>query len=216
MTPRGRAPATGSTRSTGPAGSTGSTGRGVAAAVGVVVVAAGVGFGLARALPSRAAVTSWAGERALPDLSDVDAALRAAAAEAGIDADLLRGLVAAESSGNRKARSVDGAVGLTQLLPTTAAEQARPLGLDPANLDLEDPATNLRLGARYLKVLLRVFDGEEPFAVAAYNAGPEPVKRWRLRAPDASSAEVIRREAYAETRTHVERVLRYRDAFKAR
>jgi len=188
----------------------------VAVAVGVVGAAAGVGYLLAGAFPSRAEVTAWAEQRALPDLAAVDAPLRAAAAEAGLDADLLRGLVAAESSGDRKARSAAGAVGLTQLLPSTAAEQAKPLGLDPATMDLEDPATNLRLGARYLRWLLKTFDGEEAFAIAAYNAGAEPVKRWRLRAPDAPAAEVIRREAYAETRTHVDRVLRYRDAFKAR
>ncbi|MFO0934720.1 MAG: lytic transglycosylase domain-containing protein [Planctomycetota bacterium] len=182
----------------------------------VVVVAAGLGFLLARALPTRAEVASWAEGRSLPDLSAIDAPLRAAATEAGVDADLLRGLVAAESSGDPKARSGAGAVGLTQLLPSTAAEQAVPLGLDPARLDLEDPATNLRLGARYLRRLLAQFDGEEAFAIAAYNAGAEPVKRWRMRAPDAPAAEVIRREAYPETRNHVDRVLRYRDAFRGR
>jgi soluble lytic murein transglycosylase-like protein len=181
----------------------------------VVLAAAGPSF-LARVLPTRAEVASWAEGRSLPDLSAVDAPLRAAAAEAGIDPDLLRGLVAAESSGDPKARSGAGAVGLTQLLPSTAAEQAVPLGLDPARLDLEDPATNLRLGARYLRRLLAQFDGEEAFAIAAYNAGAEPVKRWRMRAPDASAAEVIRREAYAETRNHVDRVLRYRDGFRGR
>ncbi len=187
----------------------------VALAVGVVGAAAAAGYVLAGALPNRADVAAWAETRALPDLSAFDAPLRAAAAEAGLDADLLRGLVAAESSGQRKARSAAGAVGLTQLLPSTAAEQAKPLGLDPATMDLEDPATNLRLGARYLRGLLKAFDGEEAFAIAAYNAGAEPVKRWRLRAPDAPAAEVIRREAYAETRTHVDRVLRYRAAFRA-
>lgn len=185
--------------------------RGVVAAV----LAALVGFLLARGLPSRSDLASWAGGRPLPDLSAVDAPLRAAAAEAGVDADLLRGLVAAESSGDPRARSPDGAVGLLQLLPSTAADMARPLGLDPATVDLEDPATNLRLGARFLRRLLGMFDGDEVFAVAAYNAGPEPVKRWRHRAADAPSAEVVRREGYPETRTHVERVLRYRDGFRA-
>lgn len=189
--------------------------RGLVPAV-VVLAAAGLGFLLARVLPTRAEVASWAEGRSLPDLSAVDAPLRAAAAEAGVDPDLLRGLVAAESSGDPKARSAAGAVGLTQLLPSTAAEQAVPLGLDPARLDLEDPATNLRLGARFLRRLLAQFDGEEAFAIAAYNAGAEPVKRWRMRAPDASAAEVIRREAYAETRNHVDRVLRYRDGFRGR
>jgi soluble lytic murein transglycosylase len=101
-------------------------------------------------------------------------------------------------------------------MPSTAAEQARRLGLDPARVDLEDPGTNLRLGAAYLSRLLGQFEGEERFALAAYNAGPENVKRWRLRAPDASPEEVLRREAFAETRAHGARALRFRDAYAGR
>jgi soluble lytic murein transglycosylase len=178
-----------------------------------VVAAAAAGFAIARLLPSRAQVAAWATAGRSPDLAAVDGAIVAAARESALDVNLLRGLVAAESSGNPRAKSGAGAVGLMQLLPTTAGDQARALGLDPAAVDLEDPRTNARLGARYVKVLLAMFDGDEVFAIAAYNAGPEPVKRWRLRAPDAASRDVVAREGYPETRVHVDRVLRYRDAY---
>ena len=186
-------------------------------AVAVLALAlAAVGFAAARALPSRDALVSWATGGRPPDLGALAAAIDAAAAEGRVDPALLRGVVAAESGGRATARSGAGAVGLTQLLPSTAAEVARAAGLDPATVDLEDPATNLRLGARYLRRMLDLFGGDEALALAAYNAGPEPTKRWRLRAVDASGAEVVRREAYAETRTHVERTLRFRDAYRAR
>lgn len=184
------------------------------AAAVVALALAAVGFAAARAFPTRGELAAWSASGRPPDLSALDAPLEAAAAEAGVDPALLRALVAAESSGRPRARSAAGAVGLTQLMPATAAEVARAAGLDPASIDLEDPATNLRLGARYLRRMLDLFGGEEAFAVAAYNAGPEPVKRWRLRAVDAPALEVVRREGYAETRAHVERTLRWRAAYR--
>lgn len=145
---------------------------------------------------------------ALPDLSAVDDALVRAARAASLDPDLLRALVAAESSGRIDARSGAGALGLTQLLPSTAREQAERLGLPPpgeAQL-LSDPALNLRLGAAYLAWLLERFDGEEAFALAAYNAGRTSVLRWRSRAVDADAPGVVRREGYAATVAYVDRV----------
>lgn len=155
---------------------------------------------------------------ALPDLSAWDAPLEAAAREAGVDPHLLRGLVASESSGRADARSGAGALGLTQLMLPTAAEAARRLGLPPpdeAQL-LGDPALNLRLGAGYLAQLLTRFERSEAFALAAYNAGPSRVLRWRLQAVDADPLTVIRREAFPATRAYVERVLALRARYAAR
>lgn len=188
--------------------------RSAALAVVPVLVAALVGFAVGRTLPrSRAEAAALLDGRA-PDLSAVDAALLAAAREAGVDPDLLRGLAGAESGGDPGARSGAGAVGLLQLLPETAAEQARALGLDPRRIDLADAPTNARLGARYLRRLLDQFDGQIPFALAAYNAGPTNVLRWRMRALDADVGEVVRREGFPETRHHVARTLRFRDLYR--
>lgn len=106
--------------------------------------------------------------------------IRAAADEAGIDAYLLAGLVATESSGRPRARSSVGALGLTQLRPDTAAEQAGLMKLPPPSESalLEDPALNLRLGAGYLARLIKRQGGSIPQALMAYNTGPTRFNRW--------------------------------------
>jgi soluble lytic murein transglycosylase len=157
------------------------------------------------------------GRASAPDLSAYDADIERVAKEFRLDPNLLRGMVAAESGGDPKARSAAGARGLLQLRPATAREQAGRLGLAwPGDDALDDPATNLRLGGAYLASLLERFDGLEPFAVAAYNAGPENVKRWRLRAADASAREVVLREGFEETRRHLLRVEHFREVYRRR
>jgi len=115
------------------------------------------------------------------------AQIEAAATEAGVDPRLLAALTWAESGFNAGARSGAGAIGLTQLMPGTAAG----LGVDPV-----DPAQNLRGGARYLRTQLDRF-GSVDLALAAYNAGPGRV---------AQAGGVPR---IAETQAYVPRVLSY-------
>lgn len=177
------------------------------------VLCAGLAFGAAWLL-------GRAHGAAPPDLCRHAGAIARAAAQARarpLDPHLLAALVAAESGGDPAAESRAGAVGLCQLLPATAAEVAAALGLPaPDAAALKDPALNLRLGAEHLARLLVAFDGEEAFAVAAYNAGATPVRRWRERAPHLGAREVIRREGYEETRRHVEKVLAWRVAYAGR
>jgi soluble lytic murein transglycosylase len=147
-----------------------------------------------------------------PDLDALASKIDRAAAESRVDPALLRALVATESGGDPHARSGAGAVGLLQLMPDAAAEAAKALGIARPP-DLEDPATNLRLGARHLAGLLDTFGGDVALALAAYNAGHVPVLRWRLRAPDVDGRSVVLREGYAQTRGHVVRALRFLDAY---
>ncbi len=96
------------------------------------------------------------------------AAIAAAAERHGLDPKLLRALVAVESAHRPEAQSPAGALGLTQLMPATAAE----LGVaDPL-----DPDANLQGGAQYLARQLVRF-GDLRLALAAYNSGPERVGR---------------------------------------
>ena len=106
---------------------------------------------------------------------------RAAARKHRIPEDLFLRLVQQESGWNPRARSVKGAMGLAQLMPQTA----RSLGVNP-----NDPAQNLEGGARYLR---RQFDkyGDWRLALAAYNAGPGAVDRYKGIPP------------YKETRNYV-------------
>jgi soluble lytic murein transglycosylase-like protein len=110
---------------------------------------------------------------------------------------LLRSVIYVESSGDAGALSPKGAQGLMQLMPETA----RRLGVT----DPFDPRQNVLGGARYLRFLLDVFEGDAALALAAYNAGENAVVRYRGIPP------------YAETRQYLSRVAsRYQLELEAR
>ncbi len=118
-----------------------------------------------------------------------------------------------ESQFSQNAISHSGARGLMQLMPSTAAEQARKLGLPASATALsDDPAYNLTLGSAYFTRLLNGFHGSYPLAVAAYNAGPGNVAHWLHERGDPRSGgidwvEWIERIPVAETRGYVAHVL---------
>ncbi len=100
------------------------------------------------------------------------AAARAAALAEGVDPGLFEQLVGAESTWNPMARSAAGAMGLTGLMPGTAAA----MGVR----DPYDVQQNLRGGAKYLKQQLDMFGGNTAQALAAYNTGPGNVMRGNI------------------------------------
>jgi len=108
---------------------------------------------------------------------------RTAARRYGIPEDLYLRLVQQESGWNVAAVSSKGAVGLAQLLPTTATS----LGVDP-----HDPGQNLDGGARYLRDQFDRF-GSWQLALAAYNAGPEAVAEYDGVPPFAETESYVRR-----------------------
>ena len=181
------------------------TRRGLAAVV-VALAAFAVGYAAGRARTT-----------VVPDLSRYDALIEQQAQAFELDPPLLFALVAAESGGNPEAVSSAGAIGLCQLMPATAAEEAGRLKIDGyAPERLTEPALNVRLGASYLRRQLVRFEGDTVFALAAYNAGGTNVRRWQRRAPDVSSKEAVQREGFSETRHYVTRVLQMRDAYSRR
>ncbi|SIT79116.1 Transglycosylase SLT domain-containing protein [Yoonia rosea] len=107
---------------------------------------------------------------------------QAAATRHGIPVGVFLRLVAQESGWNPTARSVKGALGLAQLMPETA----RALAVDPL-----DPEQNLDGGARYLRAQYETF-GSWPLALAAYNAGPGAVERYRGIPPFAETQNYVR------------------------
>lgn len=122
-----------------------------------------------------------------------------AATSHALDPALVRAIIHAESGFNPKALSPQGAQGLMQLMPGTARE----LGVGNAF----DTSENIRGGAKYLAKLLTMFNGDIRLAAAAYNAGPNAVRKHGDVPP------------YEETQTYVKRVgilhSRYQQALKS-
>ncbi|TNF55900.1 MAG: lytic transglycosylase domain-containing protein [Burkholderiales bacterium] len=124
--------------------------------------------------------------------------LRSAAREHAVDYDLLKAVIATESGFNARAVSHRGAVGLMQLMPSTAAELGVQASASQTLAErLTDPRTNVQAGARYLAQQLVRFDGRLELALAAYNAGAGAVLRAGRRVPD-----------FPETQQYVRKVLR--------
>lgn len=106
---------------------------------------------------------------------DLDRLVRAASEKyRQLSPELLRAVIAQESSGNPRVTSKAGARGLMQLMPATA----RDLGVTNPD-DLYDPAINIDAGARYLNQLLKRFGGDTAAALSAYHSGPGRVSRLR-------------------------------------
>ena len=117
-----------------------------------------------------------------------------AANKYGISFSLLKALIKIESDFNPWAVSKVGAKGLMQIMP----ENLKALNIN----DPFDPRENIMGGTRYLKQLLKRFNGELPLALAAYNAGPRMVENYKRIPP------------FPETEDFVEKVMKYFAALK--
>jgi soluble lytic murein transglycosylase-like protein len=120
-------------------------------------------------------------ERAYDDL------IAEAAEEFGLDPELIRAVMRAESAFNPMVVSRAGAQGLMQLMPALAEE----MGVE----DPFDPRQNIMGGARYLRQLLDRHRGNIPLSLASYNAGPTAVARYRGAVPP-----------FRETRRYVKKI----------
>lgn len=136
--------------------------------------------------------------------------LKKAAEATKIKQTLLYAIARQESAFAADARSPAGAMGLMQLMPATAKQTARKIGVKYRRKDLYKPSSNIRLGSSYLNQLLQRFNGNRAIAAAAYNAGPHRVDRWLKKAsPNLELDSWIETIPYRETRGYVQNVLSY-------
>ena len=111
---------------------------------------------------------------------DYTGLLESAQKSESVSPEVMLALMRQESFFDPLAGSGAGATGLTQVIPSTGQEIATDLGIsDFANGDLLRPVVSIRFGAHYLEKQLAAFDGNLYYALAAYNAGPGAVERWR-------------------------------------
>ncbi len=115
-----------------------------------------------------------------------------------------------ESHFKPEALSPVGASGLLQLMPETGYDMAEDLKISPFDpQDLTNPSLNIHLGVHYLAILLEKFSGSLPYAIAAYNAGPDAVERWTKLRDKSNCDEFIETIPYRETNNYVRKVLGY-------
>lgn len=136
-------------------------------------------------------------------------------ARTGLPRGAIEGIMREESLFQRNARSWVGATGLMQLMPTTAQMLKRKLS-DVGDLnDLTDPRNNILLGSTYLSDMRQFFNGQLPFAIMAYNAGPGNVKKWLARMSNKELDEFVENVPLSETQGYVKRVLRSMQVYGA-
>jgi len=135
-----------------------------------------------------------------------DAEVRRGAELTGLPPALIYAIIRQESLYRADAASSAGALGLMQLLPSTAQMTARRAGLPtPTRTSLLQPSVNVPLGSSFLRSLIERADGQWPLAIAGYNAGPAAARRWL--APMPVETDVwVENIPFNETRAYVQRV----------
>lgn len=129
--------------------------------------------------------------------ADLEPHIEASSKRYRIPGSLVRAIMQAESNFNPNAVSPKGACGLMQLMPPTAAEMYVK--------DIFDEKENIEGGVRYLRVLANTFQGDMVKMIAAYNAGPDAVRKYGGKVPP-----------YTETQEYVRKVLQLYYHYKER
>jgi len=131
-----------------------------------------------------------------------------------LDPSLIYGVMRRESLFDPLARSSVGALGLMQLMPSTARTVARSLGMKrPRKSDILRVENNIRFGTHYLRTVMNRFDNNVALAAAAYNAGPSNVRRWLPKESVMSADLWVETVPFGETRNYIQAVLAYSTVF---
>jgi soluble lytic murein transglycosylase len=128
---------------------------------------------------------------------------------------VLLAIIRQESAFDARAISRSGARGLMQIMPATGRELALQAGLPYSSERLLDPETSIRLGSRYFRQVLGLFDGNVELALAGYNGGPYRIRSWWNAARASQGVdEFIDGLSLDESRLYVHRILVFADSYQ--
>ncbi|MBK6765955.1 MAG: lytic transglycosylase domain-containing protein [bacterium] len=123
-------------------------------------------------------------------------------------------MICQESHFDDQIVSPSGAVGLMQLMPSTAKEQAQRMGQMVRESDLYDGTRNLVIGVAHLGDLMRDLGGDTILTLCAYNAGINAAKRWQAEFGHVDRDVFVERIPYRETRLYVKHILQHIAAYR--
>lgn len=123
--------------------------------------------------------------------------------EYNVDKSLVKAVIFKESRFKETAVSSKGAIGLMQLMPSTALWLMNKLKIEDYKIESAD--NNIRLGTYYLSYLMNLMDSDEEHALLAYNAGPENAKRW-VNSEGYSKEDMDNYVDFNETRKYVREI----------
>ena len=130
-----------------------------------------------------------------------------------VEAPLVASVINVESGYNQNALSNKGAIGLMQILPSTAEWVCKKLGRDFEENALFDPVENILIGSFYLSYLIDYFDSQN-LAICAYNAGMGNVKKWLANEEYSSDGTNLHEIPFKETKQYLEKVQKNMSIYK--
>ena len=131
-----------------------------------------------------------------------------------LDPSIIYGVMRRESLFDPFAKSRVGALGLMQLMPSTAKNVANSLGMKKLKQsDILKVDNNINLGTKYFRTVMNRFDNNVSLAAAAYNAGPGNVRKWLPRESGMPADLWVETVPFNETRNYVQAVLAYATVF---
>ena len=137
------------------------------------------------------------------------------AEENDVDPYLIFSIIKAESNFNRNIESSSGAIGLMQLMESTAVEKANEIGEEVVVKEaLFNPEINIKIGTNYYAYLIKHYNGNEHLALAAYNAGMGNVDRWIEEGTIKEDGSDLENIPYKETNNYVRKILRNYKIYK--
>lgn len=134
--------------------------------------------------------------------------------ELDIDPMLTFAIIKTESNFNEDAISKSGAIGLMQLMESTAKEQARKLNIEYRKEILYDAEINLKIGLNYFNTLLDYYNQNYILAFAAYNAGLGNVQKWINEGTIKKDGSDIENIPFKETNMYVRKVIKSYEIYK--